>query len=203
MTPLRPQGVRDWARPGSAPGETARDEAARRREILEKRAETLAQVPLEEVEDPGQLPALTFLVAGERYAIETSAVRQVAPAPEILPLPGTPPCIAGVIKMLGEVVSVTDLRALFGLPPKEADVKHFAILLSDREMAMAILAEEITGVRTLSRQDIASPLPTLTGVKADLLLGVTSNKIALLDAHALVTDKRLRAGDCGDQPSLA
>lgn len=203
MTTLHPAQSKGPARTDTETGAQARDEAARREAILENRAKRLAQAPPVEVEDPGQVAALLFMVAGERYAIESSSVRQVAPAPEILPLPGTPSCIAGVVKMLGEVVSVTDLRALFGLPPRGADVKCFAILLADRDMAMAILAEEIIGVRNLSRQDIASPIPTLTGIKADLLQGVTSDRIAVLDAHALATDKRLRAGDAGDQPSLA
>lgn len=203
MNLFHTKGGPDGTRTLAQAGRSASDEAARRRAILESRAERLAQVPPGEVEDPGHIPALTFLVAGERYAIETSAVRQVSSAPDILPLPGAPACIAGVVKMLGEVVSVTDLRAIFGLPPRGPEVKNFAILLADRDMAMAILAEEITGVQNLSRQDIASPMPTLTGVKADLLQGVTSNQIALLDARALVTDKRLRAGEAGDQPSLA
>ncbi|HEX2166149.1 MAG TPA: chemotaxis protein CheW [Longimicrobiales bacterium] len=64
------------------------------------------------------LELLVFELAGVRYALQLSAVREVVRAVLIAPLPDAPPVIEGIVDIRGELVPVYDLRLRFGLPPR-------------------------------------------------------------------------------------
>jgi purine-binding chemotaxis protein CheW len=61
--------------------------------------------------------ALLVPLHDDWYAIELTRVRVVVPAPEVTPLPGAPPALAGVFNLHGDVVPLFDTAVLLGLPP--------------------------------------------------------------------------------------
>ena len=62
-------------------------------------------------------------------------------------------------------------------------------------LELGILADEIIGVRFIAPQEIQASLPTLTGVRADYLRGVTSDRTVVLDAVRLLADEKLIVRD--------
>ncbi|HEY0073825.1 MAG TPA: chemotaxis protein CheW [Abditibacteriaceae bacterium] len=91
--------------------------------ILRERMLRLA-APLQDESLQGGLEIVVFWLAGERYAFETSQVREVfalADATQIVALPGTPPWMQGILNVRGHILAVLDLQRLFGLPSPSQD----------------------------------------------------------------------------------
>lgn len=160
------------------------------REILRKRARTLALQPAPEAGE-GRLDCLEFLLAYETYAIEICWVAETRPLRDLTPLPGTPPFVAGIINVRGRILSVVDIRQFFDLPPKGLTDLNKVIILHDGEMEFGILADEILGTRTIPLAEVQSQLPTLTGIREEYLKGVTRERTAILDGAKLLADGNL------------
>ena len=60
---------------------------------------------------------LTLGLGGEIFAIETERVREVLDLIPITRIPNSRPFIKGLINVRGKVITVTDLRVKFGMPP--------------------------------------------------------------------------------------
>jgi len=169
-----------------------------KKKILKKRAQALAQEPKkEEVEE--YIEVVEFLLSYEKYAIESSYVREIYPLKELTPLPCTPPFVLGIINVHGQIISVIDIKKFFELPEKGlSDLNKVIILHSGRPvlsrvegMEFGILADVILGVRQIPHTDIQPSLPTLTGIREDYLKGVTGEQVVILDAEKLLSDKKI------------
>src|SRR5258708_36311970 len=62
---------------------------------------------------------VTFLVAGETYAVPALSVREVIRWVAPARVPNAGPSVKGVINLRGEIVTVLDLRLRLGLPAAE------------------------------------------------------------------------------------
>ncbi len=157
-----------------------------RRAILAARARALAA---EAPPAPGPgFEALEFLLAREHYALETSWVREVYPLRELTPLPGTPDFVMGIIHVRGSIVSVLDIKKFFELPTQGLSDLNKVIVLGDGAMEFGILADAIVGVRRIPRDDLQAPLPTLTDIRVEYLMGITRQRQVVLDGHKLLSD---------------
>jgi purine-binding chemotaxis protein CheW len=158
--------------------------------ILKARAKALAREPEPDPIEQDRIEVIEFVVAYEKYAIESSFVREVYPLKELTPIPGTPPFVLGIINVRGQFVSVIDLKKFFDLPEKGLTDLNKAILISDGEMEFSVLADTVLGLRHIKHRDLQPALPTLTGLRTEFLKGVTSH-VAVLDAARLLSDKRM------------
>jgi purine-binding chemotaxis protein CheW len=159
--------------------------------ILRARAQALAREPNREEATRGELEVVEFLLAYETYGVEPSYVREVYPLKELTPLPCTPPFVLGIINVRGQILSVIDLKTFFDLPEKRLTDLDKVIVVHDDAMAFGILADAIVGVRSVPLSHIQPSLPTLTGIRAAYLKGVTGERLVILDAAKLLTDKAL------------
>jgi purine-binding chemotaxis protein CheW len=168
---------------------------ARTRAILNARAAALARETGEEEPDAGRCEVLEFRLASETYAIETACVRATSPLRELTPLPGTPAFLLGLINLRGQILSVIDLKRFFDLPEKGLTDLNRVIIVHGEEMEFGLLADEILGVRSLRRDEIQPPLPTLTGIREEYLLGVSRERTVVLNGRKLLTDPALVVND--------
>ncbi|NTU77697.1 MAG: hypothetical protein HGA90_07815 [Alphaproteobacteria bacterium] len=58
-------------------------------------------------------------------------------------------------------------------------------------MEFAVLADSVSGICHIPVADLQASLPTLTGSRKKYLRGVTSERLAVLDAHRLLGDDTL------------
>jgi len=72
---------------------------------------------------------LVFEVAGRRYGLPASEVRELLRAVAIVPLPLAGPAVEGVINLRGRIVPVIDLRARLGLPARAVAPSDHMIVL--------------------------------------------------------------------------
>jgi len=165
--------------------------AEEKKRVLKARAKALAAEPKEPEGGNESIEVVAFLLAHENYAIESSFVREVYPLKALTPLPGTPPFVLGVTSVRGQILSVLDLKKFFDLPEKGLTDLNKVIIVRAGSMEFGILADAILGTRSISLAQIQPPLPTLTGIRADYLRGVTKDRLVVLDAARVVADRRI------------
>jgi purine-binding chemotaxis protein CheW len=162
-----------------------------RRKILRERAKLLGR----EFEDRGpaadSLEVVEFVLASERYGVESAFVREIYPLKDYTPLPCTPPFVLGVINVRGQILSVIDIKRFFDLPDKGLTDLNKVVILETRRMELGVLADAVLGVRSVTLGDLQPSLPTLTGIRVQYLRGVTSDSMVVLDAEALLSDSSI------------
>jgi purine-binding chemotaxis protein CheW len=167
-----------------------RDAAER---VLKARARALAS-PVASEPTQDSIEVLEFRIGGETWAIEPRHVREVLPLETLVPLPGVATLVRGIATVRGEILSVIDLRRLFGLPERGLGELDYAVVLHSPSMSFAILADAIVGLRQLPISALQASLPTLDGVRAEYLLGISRERTVVLDGDRLLVDgKRLAA----------
>ncbi len=159
--------------------------------ILKERAKKLAaSVKTEEVKEEN-LEVVEFLLSQERYGFESQYIREAYPLENFNPIPCTPAFVLGVINVRGQILSIIDMGRFFDLPQKGITENNRVIILRSDDMEFGILADEISGVRMIPVSEIQQSLPTLTGIRAEYLKGVTNDRVTILDAKKILTDKNL------------
>ncbi len=81
--------------------------------LMQQRARELARPLADGAAEGEHIEVLEFILAHERYAIETAWVQEVYPLRQLTPLPGTPAFVLGVVNVRGKIISVMDLRVFF------------------------------------------------------------------------------------------
>ena len=162
-----------------------------KRRILKERAMVLARRAEEKAPAEKQYEVLEFLLAYERYAIETRYVREVYPLKDLTPVPCTPKFVLGVINVRGQILSVIDIKKFFDLPEKGLTELNKVMIVNSDGMQLGVLADVILGVREIAEEDIQPSLPTLTGIRAEYLIGVAKERLVVLDALKLLSDKNI------------
>lgn len=163
---------------------------AERKDILAARARALAAEPARD-EAGEKTEIVEFLLAYERYGIETSYVREVHPLKDLTPVPCTPAFVLGIINVRGRILSIVDLKKFFDLPEKGLGELNKVIILKSDNMEFGILADTIAGVRAVPLASLQRAIPTLTGVREEYLKGITPDRVAVLDAEKILADKRI------------
>jgi len=159
--------------------------------ILDERAKWLARRREDDTPVEATVELLEFRLAQETYAVEHRWVVEASPFKELTPLPCTPPFIRGVINLRGRILPVLDLKRFFDLPEKGITDLHRIIFVRGNEMEFGLLADSVTGVQVLPERMLQPSLPTLTGIRADYLKGVTAGRLVVLDLQRIFTDPRI------------
>jgi len=160
-------------------------------EILRNRARALARPPAAAPASGTMLELLEFSLAQERYAVENRYVREVCPFKELTPLPCTPPFLLGIVNVRGRILPVLDLKKFFDLPEKGLTDLHRIILVRGNDLELGLLADAITGVRSVFPESLQPSLPTLTGIRGDYLKGVTAERLVVLDLARILADPKI------------
>ena len=159
--------------------------------ILKARARALAREPEKQKPAEDHIEVIEFFLAYERYGIESSYVRQVYPLRELAPVPCTPTFVLGMINLRGQMLSVIDLKKFFDLPEKGLTDLNKVLVVRSNRMELGILADAILGMRTIPVQDLQPSLPTLTGIRAEYLQGVTKERLVILDIEKILADRSI------------
>lgn len=163
-------------------------------QILRARARALAQVP-EQPQTGETLEVLEFSLAHERYAVETHYVQEVHALRELTPLPGTPAFVLGIVNLRGRIVPVFDLKKFFDLPEQGLTDVHRIIVVRGTGVELGLLADVVASVRSIGIGRLQSSLPTLTGIRAQYLKGVTDERLVVLDLGRVLSDPKIIVND--------
>jgi purine-binding chemotaxis protein CheW len=171
-----------------------------RRGILQARARLLAQ---ERKGDKGlpqsPLEVVEFLLASEHYGIELRYIREIHALSEFTPLPGTPAFVLGLTNVRGQILSVIDIKKLFDLPEKGLTDLNKVIVVRTHQMELGILADAVLGVRAIALNEFRTSLPTLTGIRAEYLKGITKDPLVVLDMDKILSDEKIVVNHVGTE----
>lgn len=162
-----------------------------KKQLLKARARKLARDDAKEKTAGESVEVVEFLLAYETYGIESCYVREICSLKELTPVPCTPPFVLGIINVRGQIVSVIDMKKFFDLPERGLTDLNKVIIVHDEKMEFGILADSILGVRKISQKEIHPPLPTLMGVGADYLTGVTKEPLMVLNMPRILSSKNI------------
>ena len=135
--------------------------------------------------------SVEFVLASERYAVESRFIREVEVLESLTPLPCTPAFVLGIVNLRGEILPVIDLKKFFDLPEKGLSDLNKIIVLQSGRMLFGILADAIIGMRHVLLANIHPSLPTLTGIRKNYLKGITPERMVILDAGNLLADESI------------
>lgn len=144
--------------------------------------------------DGESIHVIEFQLAGDRYGVEACWVREVSALENLTALPCTPPFVAGIVNLRGEILSVIDLQKFFGLGDEGLFDLHQILVLESAQMSFGILARAIIGTRELSLASLElAPGGDLSAgaVPRDYILGVTACGELILDGEKLLADPRI------------
>jgi purine-binding chemotaxis protein CheW len=158
--------------------------------ILKERAKALAREQEHKETTEENIEVVEFLLSYERYGIESSYVREVYPLRELTSVPCTPPFVLGIVNVRGQILSIVDIKKFFDLPEKGLGDLNKVIILHSDHMEFGILADVILGVDNVLLSKLQPSLPTLTGIREEYPKGVTDERVVILDAEKLLSDKK-------------
>jgi purine-binding chemotaxis protein CheW len=119
---------------------------------------------------------LTFLTAGEEYAIGIAKVTEIVEYETVTFVPSAPAWIRGVMNLRGKVVPVVDLAIKFGLPASRISKFSCSIItevtFQGEKLTMGVLADSVSQVIDLFAEEIEPTPPFGTRVKTEYLLGM-------------------------------
>ncbi len=156
--------------------------------ILRERSERLARTP--EAEDPGQhIDLLVFLLAREEYAVAAADICEVMPLKALARLPGIPTPVAGLTGWRGDLLTVLDIRTLYGITqPGLRDNRRVLVASAgdDTPDVLGILVDDVVGIRRTSKAGL-QPVPPGVAPYREALLGIGPGGMLVLDAATLVS----------------
>jgi purine-binding chemotaxis protein CheW len=163
-------------------------DALRTREILTARARALARPYRRPPAADQAIEIVDFRLAQESFGIEQTFVREVQPLRELTPLPCTPPFIRGIINVRGEILPVLDMKIFFELPGAGIADLHMVIIVHAGDVELGILADVVTGTRSVPLNTLQPCPPTLAGARMKYLKGVTNEGMVILDVARILSD---------------
>jgi len=165
--------------------------ADRAAQILAERAAVLAQPRASATAAADAWLLLEFTLGADSYGLETRHVREVQPVRDLTPLPGAPPWLPALTNLRGRMLAVLDLRRLLVDDGQGLSNLNRLIVLEHPTLSLGLLADSVRGVVRVSVAELTPPLPTLTDLRRELLLGITPDHTAVLDFAKLVVHPRL------------
>ncbi|NBD09989.1 chemotaxis protein CheW [Corallococcus silvisoli] len=156
---------------------------------LDARALTLARPPEVPALPGSQREVVRFRAAGQTYALESRFILEVMRAPELTPLPGSPPLLRGLTLLRGEVLPVVELAPLFGRPA--ANASGPVLVVGTARAELGLRTDEVSEVAVLTGTELLPAPPSLEEEAGALVSGVSPDGTLVLEGEALLGDERL------------
>lgn len=123
-----------------------------------------------------QTQYLTFMVAGEVFAIGILAIKEIIEYGAVTVVPMMPDCIRGVINLRGSVVPVMDLSARFGREPalvtKRTCIVIIEIEADGARQTLGVIVDAVNAVLDIPPSEIEPPPAFGTKIRTDFIQGM-------------------------------
>ena len=123
---------------------------------------------------------LSFVLAGEEYAVDILRVREIIEYSTVTRVPGMPRSVRGVINLRGRVVPVMDLAVRFALPESVITPRSSIVVVElpnpDGDIVIGIITDAVTAVPDLETARVR-PTPSFgTTVGSEFLDGIAETE---------------------------
>lgn len=110
--------------------------------------------------------AVMFVLDERRYALPLADVERIVRAVDVVPLPGSPHLVLGIIDVSGHVLPVISLRRRFSLADREIDVADQFLIAATAARPVALVIDEAAGVIECEPDAVAAPASIGPGMEA-------------------------------------
>jgi purine-binding chemotaxis protein CheW len=163
-------------------------------EILRQRADSLA-VEQSVVSEESRESVLLFSLGEEWYGLRIGHVREIYNEYSITPVPCVPSHIAGVINIRGEIVSVTDIKAMMGMGESGAkleagDEQAPVIVVAEEPVCTALIVDAIGDIVEIATGSVEAPLSVADKVMPEYVSGefyTEGRLVALVNTAKVLT----------------
>ncbi len=143
---------------------------------------------------------LTFALGNEGYGIEIMRVREIFGYVEPTAVPHTPSYVRGVINLRGQVISVIDLRAKFGMTTIDRTDETCIIVVETmaggRKISTGLIVDRVSDPITIANENIEDAPAMGLDVGSSVILGmgkVGSAVKILLDIDAVLAGTHIES----------
>lgn len=131
---------------------------------------------------------ITFEVAGQIFALDIMAIREIRAWTPVTPMPRVPHYVAGVVNLRGTVLPVIDLAARLGWPATEATPRHAIIVCQVGSQSQGLIVDSVSDIVALQADALQPPphagrddvIPFLEG-----LVAIEERMVMVLDLQSL------------------
>jgi purine-binding chemotaxis protein CheW len=105
---------------------------------------------------------VSFRLGDEEYGLDISSVKEINRFVPITRIPKTVPYVEGVIDLRGALVTIVDLRTLFGMPARERDRDSRIMVVNVGTHRVGLVVDSVCEVLRCITADLADA-PELAG----------------------------------------
>ena len=142
---------------------------------------------------------LTFVLGDEHYGVDILRVQEIKGYSATTPIPNAPAHVKGVMNLRGTVVPVFDLRARFGMPPREYDRFTVIVVVTVGVRVVGVIVDGVSDVVSLEPQSVDAAPELGSDVDTSMIQGIARENdrlITLLEIDQVIATEP-RFGDNG------
>jgi purine-binding chemotaxis protein CheW len=158
--------------------------------VLQDRAQRIKQSAKADSSDV-LLEVLLVQLRGETYGLPVEGVLAIYENIHVTPLPGTPPFIAGIVNLRGNLVIVLDLAVVLEIPGERVGDENALVVVSLEGSQVVLLVNNVSEVSEVDMHDMTPTSALLNSKSSACLLGVLPNGTVLLNIQQLLNDQTL------------
>ncbi len=133
---------------------------------------------------------VTFRLDNELYGINVLQVQEVLRYTEIVPVPGAPDFVLGIINLRGNVVTVIDTRKCFALPLHEPDEATRIVIIESGKQVAGLLVDSVAEVVNIKNSQVEMAPEVGTTESAKYIQGIANHNkeiLILVDVNKLLS----------------
>jgi len=135
-----------------------------------------------------------FFLGDQEFAAPIEAVRETVGLRPITPVFRTPPCVAGITNLRGDILAVLDVAVMLGLPPCRRDPSSRILIVEPDDRCAGFLVEGLGTIRDVADEDLGPVPPTIPQSVASMLRAVVSlpeRPVGVLDLERVLGSPEL------------
>ncbi|MBI4748479.1 MAG: chemotaxis protein CheW [Acidobacteria bacterium] len=140
---------------------------------------------------------VVFSLAGSKYAIPITNVIEMGRIPPITAVPYLPEWVRGVTNLRGDILSMIELRAFFGLPPLEQSGagRMLVVRSQPRGLTTGLIVDGVHGMRELDTDSLKPVTAAIDDQILRFLSGLSVEEdglLIVLDLESVLSSSELR-----------
>lgn len=141
-------------------------------------------------ESERQVLAITFLVSGSLFGMDTSVVQEVVRLTTITPIHHAASCVVGVMNLRGHISTVMDLSARLGLGPVDLTGEKRIIIVEWMGERIGLVVDQMQDVLSVDRDSMGAAPENVRAAQSHRMTGVFRSGdriVAMLDLDKVLT----------------
>ena len=141
--------------------------------------------------DTSVLELMEFTIAGDSFGINVAKIIEIMRYSKLTPMSLSHPCIDGVFKPRGSIVTVINLPRYLGLKENETPEDDMFMLTNFENVNAAFLVHTVEGMHQIKWDNVERPSSIIYGAQDSVITGTTKidgNIITILDFEKVLFD---------------